>query len=291
MQTVEQYLQSFKHVVCLMPRRTNYNIPNRVDIYCNVYTDGGSSIHMDMFKPHAAKMTGALLVCPLFDIKAHIPTILSTYPELTIVFDNSSLDTVTINTQTPRIVKITNRLDHFKHYTDKAAIARIKFVLFKLMDLLDEHKITYFADGGTLLGAHRHGGIIPWDIDADIGVLASDESRIHALLSSIPGWIVKRNVLDTHWKIYHKESGDGLVDLFCYDSEGVPTDYRFSSPHTVDVNANYRGMRIFPLQYKKFYDRMIPVACDYLTVLGNITNIGEARVSMNTVIDVGFEPA
>jgi lipopolysaccharide cholinephosphotransferase len=35
---------------------------------------------------------------------------------------------------------------------------------------LDKHNIPYFMIGGTLLGAMRHGGVIPWDDDGDLAV-------------------------------------------------------------------------------------------------------------------------
>jgi len=51
--------------------------------------------------------------------------------------------------------------------------------------VLKKHKVRYWMDGGTMLGAVRHRGMIPWDDDVDIGVYAEDESKLHKALREL----------------------------------------------------------------------------------------------------------
>ena len=57
--------------------------------------------------------------------------------------------------------------------------------LLRLLKEIDsfcrEHDITYYCAAGTVLGAIRHGGFIPWDDDIDVYMLRSDYDKLIAL--------------------------------------------------------------------------------------------------------------
>lgn len=50
-------------------------------------------------------------------------------------------------------------------------------VLFEIDRICRDHGIRYFADWGTILGAVRHGGFVPWDDDLDICMMRDDYVR------------------------------------------------------------------------------------------------------------------
>jgi lipopolysaccharide cholinephosphotransferase len=51
-------------------------------------------------------------------------------------------------------------------------------LLQRLIDVCREHHLRVWADGGTLLGAVRHQGFIPWDDDIDVCMPRQDYDRL-----------------------------------------------------------------------------------------------------------------
>nr|KAG5713024.1 hypothetical protein BaRGS_021818 [Batillaria attramentaria] len=102
--------------------------------------------------------------------------------------------------------------------------------LIKTWRALDEacrvHKLYYFLVEGTLLGAYRHGGVIPWDDDIDVAMDAGEWKRILVVLSCLPGYKLKLNN-NLHWKFYPEDANEHLypfVDIFLLAHDDVYTE-------------------------------------------------------------------
>ena len=59
-------------------------------------------------------------------------------------------------------------------------------VLEDIRTLCEKHDIHFYAEWGSLLGAVRHQGFIPWDDDLDIGMLRSDYNRFLEVADELP---------------------------------------------------------------------------------------------------------
>lgn len=82
-------------------------------------------------------------------------------------------------------------------------------MLEKITKIMDDHNIKYFIEGGTLLGAVRHKGIIPWDDDIDLGVFEKDFEKL------IP--LFEKNIKDDTYDIKTKRASDDMIKVYVPD--------------------------------------------------------------------------
>ena len=76
-------------------------------------------------------------------------------------------------------------------------------ILDYVADFCNKNGITYYLDGGTLLGAIRHKGFIPWDDDIDIAMPRKDYDRfVHMCLD------------DSRYKILSYETDEKYIYSF-----------------------------------------------------------------------------
>ena len=123
-----------------------------------------------------------------------------------------------------------------------------KDMLREIDRICRKHGITYFLSGGSMLGAARHGGYIPWDDDIDVGMLRDEFTRFKAVAAdelnekfSYQSFTNKNGyhyffdrvtAKDTYFASKYSDGYDmpkGIsVDIFVYDNvpDGKKAQYR-----------------------------------------------------------------
>lgn len=107
-------------------------------------------------------------------------------------------------------------------------------ILDSVSEFCDKNNISYWLDHGTLIGAVRHKGYIPWDDDIDIGMLREDYERFIKSYSADNYFVLSLLSDKHHFNAFAKicdnrtvlEEGKYRycvsVDLFPYDN--APSD-------------------------------------------------------------------
>ena len=69
-------------------------------------------------------------------------------------------------------------------------LRQCQLVMARMVKILDficgNHDIGYWMTAGTLLGAVRHKGFIPWDCDVDVGITRLDLARLKRVINELP---------------------------------------------------------------------------------------------------------
>ena len=167
-------------------------------------------------------------------------------------------------------------------------------VQLELLSRLDacckENGIRYFAEYGTMLGAVRHNGFIPWDDDLDVSMFRPDYQRF---IQVAPAYFQE----PVFFQNYYTDNKNGCVSMFSRlrDSRTTMIEKRFAG-----CSGFHQGIfiDIFPLdiapsegvagleQYLQIGQELWCAAADPRSLLEQIIAGNEPLISTDTTLDV-----
>lgn len=128
-------------------------------------------------------------------------------------------------------------------------------ILKRVRDFCNQHGLQYYLSDGTLLGAIRHDGFIPWDDDIDIEMPRPDYNKLAEIFVDQPGLELVRPE-DAKSRFHHikicdtrtvkiesgvKYNNDYLgVDIDIFTIDGSPTDQEEYEQIRKEINKLYR---------------------------------------------------
>ncbi len=108
-------------------------------------------------------------------------------------------------------------------------------VLRDVVAILEELEIPYYLQGGTMLGAVRHQGFIPWDDDVDLGIPREAYER---LLTQVSQRLPENLELRTYWD---------ETDHHYYFARIVDTRYQIRRMGSLEERRENLWVDLFPL--------------------------------------------
>lgn len=144
-------------------------------------------------------------------------------------------------------------------------------IMRELLPIFERENIRYFMQGGTMLGAVRHHGFVPWDDDIDIGILRPDYERFLELCKTVlPEHLKLRTYKDDSYHHY-------------YFSRVVDTRYHIRRSGGMEERQEELWIDIFPLdgmpenKIKNFLHKVHLVFYRFLYSLSCFTRINIQR--------------
>ena len=144
------------------------------------------------------------------------------------------------------------RYEYFGTNTPMCCATHLYTLLKDVSEVMHNNNLEYFISFGTLLGAIRHQGMIPWDTDVDLVIPLKKKNKILLTLQEALGdkyWIkeVKEDcIVGYAIRVYLSQVNTLHIDLFFY----IEDDDNIIFGH----NRKFLKEEVFPLTKVSYYD-------------------------------------
>jgi len=146
------------------------------------------------------------------------------------------------------------RYEYFGKETPVCCATHLYNIFKDIAEILETNHVEYFISFGTLLGAVRHGGLIPWDTDVDIVISDKDLYKtkflLHTKLSKYIVSEVEEQSTGKLIRVYLSLNNSLHVDIYTYiEDKDIVMLY----------NENYLFLKsdLFPLKKIAYYDMLV----------------------------------
>lgn len=172
---------------------------------------------------------------------------------------------------------------------------RLHETLVEILDYIvavcEENNLTYMLLYGTLLGAHRHGGFIPWDDDLDIAMPRDDYEKLIKILNKKKSDLYELQYEENEKKYYLqfikiRKKGTAFIEEIAkgmYEKNGIFIDI-IPLDFAKDKNSFSHKIRLMTTTYLKHILRYSSYKGAYKGKRGTLGNVLETIICIPAYI-------
>lgn len=157
-------------------------------------------------------------------------------------------------------------------------------ILKETARICDENNLTYYLCGGTLLGAIRHKGFIPWDDDIDIAMPRNDYEKLIKIANK---------ELSNNYELQHYSLVDKKEDIKTHHVQIVDKNIELLRKWTINEEIIHPWIDVFPLDGMPnnaflrnihYYHYRFWHYCMQLSIFDKNVNIQKQRVLFEKIV-------
>lgn len=131
-------------------------------------------------------------------------------------------------------------------------------ILIEFAKFCDEHNLMYYLDAGTLIGAVRHKGFIPWDDDIDVNMPQKDYDRFVELTRQTNGY------MGEHLQVEYPED---TIYPFLKVSDDRTVLIEFPDQNPMEVGVYIDVFPKYGIEDKKLSTKLLCGFCHYMDLV------------------------